>query len=246
MSGGRFLLLVAVLVSVQGCEWLGRDDPMTHERKAEEAFEEQYKDLVGGAIKAVDGALEEESAGYPLIEEFEADAGFTSTHPDVYIQNGKVHWHNDLSTGQQYIYRSIPSFGGNVRVTAVGQIDSVRPNCWGVVGIGDGIDMQTVTGFAFGYRGGCSPGYRIDGMGADLGDSCVHSVLIEAGTQYTATSTITDSATLTVVGQGSVTGTPAYAGSYDTLWVGWPVPASSDPGECTGSIERVIIEPLGR
>ena len=155
-----------------------------------------------------------------------------------------MYWDVDLSTGQQYVYRSIPSFSGNVRLTAVGQVDSVQPNCYGVVGIGDGVDGQTAIGLRFGYRGGCNPGYRINAIGVDLGDSCVNSVLVEAGTQYAATLTIRDSVTLNVEGQGSATGTPVYTGSYNTLWVGSPWPGSSDPGQCTGSIERVIIEPL--
>jgi hypothetical protein len=59
--------------------------------------------------------------------------------------------------------------------------------------------------------------------------------------------TITDgSAALEVEGVGSLDGTPIYAGQYNTLYVGYVGPAASDPGECAGSIERVIVEPLSR
>jgi len=46
--------------------------------------------------------------GYPLTEDFDSSAGFTSTDPDVYIDGGKARWSIRLTEGQQYVYRSIP------------------------------------------------------------------------------------------------------------------------------------------
>ena len=191
-------------------------------------------------------------ADYPLIEEFDSDTGFTSTDPDVYIQDGKVHWtiYNN-SPNEQYIYRSIPAFSGDVRVTVTGQVDSATNNCKAHVGIGNGTILSESVGASFGWFGGGCPvnGYEIRAVGASLdliSDGCSFTsdgtLWINGGTQYTATLTITDTAKLSVPEVGSFTGTPLYEGPYNTLYVGSP--GGGDYPSCSGSIERVIVEPL--
>ncbi len=183
--------------------------------------------------------------GYPLIEDFDSDLGFTSTDPDVYIRDGRVNWSLVLSEDQQYVYRSIPRLRGDARLTVVAQVDSHSGNCYVRVGIGSGLDSQKQVALRFGYRGGIPPGYRVNAVGVVLSESSeTNALLLEPGRLYTATLIIADSVSLHVDGLGTLAGTPSYTGAYDTLFIGSPGGAAPDPGRCSGYIERVIIEPL--
>jgi hypothetical protein len=186
---------------------------------------------------------------YPLFEEFNSSDVFTSTDPDIYIQDGKVHWTIHNSEGYQFLYRNIPAFEGNVRITVTGQVDWASNNCDARVGIGKGLAPQENVSVTFGYSGGGCPvqGYRINARGVAMNlqsDGCseIDSLWVSPGTQYTAKLTITNTVNLDVIGVGSLTGIPIYADKYDTLFVGFPGPG--DWPSCRGSIERVVIEPL--
>jgi WD40 repeat protein len=60
------------------------------------------------------------TAAVVMVEEFESDLGFIQTSPNVKIENGQVKWHFKRNGGEQYVYRLIPPFSGNVRLTARG------------------------------------------------------------------------------------------------------------------------------
>ncbi len=193
-------------------------------------------------------ALEER---YPLIEEFDSAEEFTSTDPDVYIENGRVYWTIHVDEGLQYVYRSIPAFSGPVRLTVVGQVDWASNNCYVKAGIGSGLAHGEHIAVTFGFTGGgCSNrGYIIHAKGVELryrSDGCSFTregvPWISGGQQYTAVLTIADTSTLEIDGVGSYQVTPIYDGIYDTLMVGFPGPG--DWPSCGGSIERIIVEPL--
>ena len=111
---------------------------------------------------------------YPLVEEFDTSEGFTSTSPGVYIADGQVHWNVSRSPAgyKQYIYRSIPAFTGDVRLTVRGQVKSYNNNCQIRAGIGDdphGISIN----FGF-YGGGCrthGPVVMANGVSLDYHES---------------------------------------------------------------------------
>jgi hypothetical protein len=89
--------------------------------------------LASSNHKVIDDHFEASSStslpdGYPLVEEFNAPEIFSSTDPDVYIGDGKVNWTIYRNEGEQYVYRSIPPFSGDVRLIVRGQIDSATDN----------------------------------------------------------------------------------------------------------------------
>jgi hypothetical protein len=190
---------------------------------------------------------------FPIMEEFDSTAGFVSTDPDVYIQGGLVHWTVARDEGEQYVYRSIPAFSGDIRLTVSGQIDSATNNCGVLAGIGNGLG----TGIAatYGYFGGGCPvsGYLIRASGVTLNQSehlCTEPpdaadwLWINNGQIYTATLTIAGSSVdMSVPGVGSASGTPVYNGAYNTLYVG--MTGGGDWPSCSGTIERMVVEPLG-
>jgi WD40 repeat protein len=190
------------------------------------------------------------SSGAKIVETFESDQGFIQTSPNVQIVDGQVHWHIKRSDDQQYVYRNIPPFSGNVRLTVRGQVDSWTNNCIVQVGIGEkpGSGLRVNLGW---IGGGCEThGPLIDASGVALNryekEACQYTgnwLWIDSQTPYTTTLTVIDgSATLAVDGIGSSAGTVKYNGPYTTLSVGntgrgdWP--------ECTGTIDMVIVEPL--
>ena len=187
--------------------------------------------------------------GYPLVEEFNAPEVFTSTDADVYIGDGKVNWTIYRNEGEQYVYRSIPPFSGDVRLIVRGQIESATDNCGVKVGIGNALDsgIEVIFGFA---GGGCATnGYLIDARGVSLDHSFVDCnfigdwLWVDSGTQYTATLTIQeDSVDLSVPSVGSISGTPVFTDTYETLYIG-----NTGDGalpSCAGTIESVVIEPI--
>jgi hypothetical protein len=178
---------------------------------------------------------------YPLVEDFNSSQDFVSTNPDLYIRDGNVHWKVSRSEGVQYIYRPIPPFSGDVKITVTAQIDGYTNNCQVRAGIGDGIQElnETIhdTGISihFGFTGGGCPtnGPVVHASGVYLkreSDGCspIGSLWVDAGTPITATLTVSDTATLDIEGKRSLTGTPLYNGEYNTLFVGltdnhdWP------------------------
>lgn len=191
-------------------------------------------------------------SNFPLTEEFISTTGFTFTDPDLFIQDGKAHWTIYNDEGVQYLFRDIPEFSGDVRLTVTGQIDWTSNNCRVFAGIGN--DLPTLfyeegIGISFGYTGGgCQTrGYYVGAKGAVIdyetdGCSPTNSLWINPGTPYTATLTYSDTLSLEVEGVGVRTGTPTYDGVYNKLFVGFP--GGGDWPECGGSIEQIIVEPL--
>ena len=75
------------------------------------------------------------------------------------------------------------------------------------------------------------------------GCSPINSLWVEPRTQYTGTLTISsDNVTLNVNDVGSLKGVPDYKDEYNLLFVGFP--GGGDWPECSGSIERIIVEPF--
>ncbi len=189
------------------------------------------------------------TAPVAITEAFDSSQGFIQTSPNVYINDGQVVWDFQLSGGEQYVYRSIPPFSGDVRLLAQGRVNSWNGNCTVKAGIGEkpgsGLSIN------FGWTGGGCPtnGPLVDasGVSLDKGESyCEFTgnwLWVEESTPYTAELTLLDgAAVLTVEGVGDVSGTGTYEGPYTTLWVGnvgngdWP--------ECSGTISSVIVQPL--
>jgi len=185
-----------------------------------------------------------------IIENFDSGAGFTQTDPDVYIADGKAHWTIHRDEGEQFLYRSIPAFSGDARITVVGQVDSWTNNCSNAIGIGDspGAGLSPVYGFT---GGGCStngPRITVNGVTHDYSENpqCTfigNWLWITAGTPYTAELTVADGqSTLLVPGVGTSNGTPTYSGEFNTLYVGANL--TGDWPQCSGSFDSIIIEPL--
>ncbi|MBL8166079.1 MAG: hypothetical protein JNJ61_29120 [Anaerolineae bacterium] len=186
-------------------------------------------------------------SNYPLVEEFDSAVGFTQMVPDVFIGGGKVNWHVYRSPAgwEQYVYRSIPAFSGDVRITVVGQVNAWTNNCNIHTGIGD--DVTSGVSIDFGAYG-CIVRPVVMGWGVTLDYSenpaCVYNgnwLWITDGTPYKAVLTISGTdAALSVEGVGTATGTVAYTGTYDTLFVGRT--GDGDWPDCSGFIESVMIE----
>jgi len=227
--------------------------------------------VVGSIILLLVGSHTNAQTGYPLVEEFDSSAGFTQTHPDVYISGGQVHWQvNRQPLGlQRYVYRSIPSFSGDLRLIVRGQIDRWgHPNCNIWAGIGDGLPLSysPPNGYSidFGWTGGgCGPIHPTLPPGAFVGARGVSGwdygegpgacnywgnwLRIDFGTPYTAELTISGgTATLSVPGSshGVATGTATYSGSYNTLFVG--LTGDGQSGACAGKIDYIIVEPANQ
>jgi hypothetical protein len=184
-----------------------------------------------------------------ITEDFDSAAGFVQTDPDIYIADGQVHWTVHRDGGDQFVYRSIPSFSGDVRVTVLGQVDSANNNCYVHAGVGDSMGHGVAVRYGW-FGGGCpNSGYLIHAAGVELdmvSDGCSYTpdgaLWVEPSTPYVATLTITDSVRLSVPGVGSLAGKPVYTGTYETLYVG--LGAGTDWPSCSGTIDRMVIEPL--
>lgn len=211
---------------------------------------------VGGVISSGDLAVDPLDPAATIVEEFTSTAGFTQTDPDVYIADGRVNWHVYRNGGLQYIYRSIPAFSGDVRLTVRGRVDGWSNNCAVTAGIGHatGPGIAGLSGISanFGYTGGGCPtsGPVILGGGVQLDyheSNCNFTgnwLWISAQTYYNATLTLSGSnATLSVPGIGTATGTRTYNGVYDKLFVGQN--GIGDTPHCWGAIDSITVEPLG-
>ena len=192
-----------------------------------------------------------------IVEEFDNPGDFTSTDPDLYISGGKANWTYYRNAGKQYLWRTIPTFSGDVRLLVTGQIDSWTNNCQVRTGIGSALneigqsawDVSISVNYGF-YGGGCATnGTRIGATGAMLDYAeagCVFTgnwLWVSPGTEYTAELLIEGgAASLSSPDVNTSVGTPYYTGDYDILFVGdtgW-----GDPNSCSGSIERMIIQSI--
>jgi uncharacterized delta-60 repeat protein len=179
-----------------------------------------------------------------LHEEFLGSAGFTSTYPSlVYIENGVVVWNlTQTVLDDQFIYRDIPAFTGDVRVTVLGQINSHSGNHSVGIGIGDayGVGPNLSYGW-FGAVAGCGASYYIAVRGVSVPPAWQ---CINGSTPYVARMTIVGGElSIEVDGVGSATGNSDYAGVFDTLWIGQE--GNNNTPNASGTIDYVIIEPLG-
>jgi len=200
------------------------------------------------------GGLEVERSSLSIIEEFDDPSTFSQTSSNVQITEGTVFWNIDFEEGQQYVYREIPNFNGDVKLVVTGRVDSSRGNCATNVGIGrmgDGNQMFDGLGLHLGFYGaGCTTsGYRVSAHGVRLESkesSCQFTgnwLWIESGRTYTAELTIVDNhVSLEVPNVGVSYGEKLYDGDYRVLYVGltgngtWP--------SCAGTIDSVSIYQL--
>lgn len=197
-------------------------------------------------------------SAYPLTETFDSSEGFTSTSAGLSISGGKVNWSVSRNGGQQWIYRSIPAFSGDVRLTIVGTVTGATNNCSVHVGLGSGVN--TGSSLRPGWLG-CGtgtnthpPGYLVSGgTGTENWDFGESSACVYWGNWQMISQSVPFTAVLTVEGSGvtlQVQGaanppahaTNTYAGLYDTLFVG--LTGDGDWPSCTGTVESVLIEPL--
>lgn len=199
-----------------------------------------------------------QNSEYPLVENFNSSQDFISTDPDLYIRDGYLYWKVSRSEGVQYIYRPIPPFSGDVKITVTGQIDGYTNNCQVRVGIGDGIQElgepihETGISINFGFTGGGCPtnGPVVHASGVDLyreSDGCspIGSLWVKSGTPITVSLTVSDTAILDIEGNEGkdfLTGTSIYNGEYNTMFVG--LTDNQDWPSCWGTIDSIVVVPL--
>ena len=193
---------------------------------------------------------QEEEEVEVIEEDFDSRGNFEITDSDIDIEDGSVNWEIHRDGGEQFAYREIPRFRGDVRLTVVGQIDDASNNCAAGAGIGTSPGRGVAVNFGY-FGGGCSDGGPVitaSGVTLDMEESSActftgHWPWISYGRSYTAELTIRgDSAELDVRGVEEAHGDADYSGSYDTLWVG--AEGDGDRPSCSGSIDSVTIEPL--
>jgi hypothetical protein len=184
-----------------------------------------------------------------LYEDFNNLEEFTSTDPDIFIEDGKVHWTVHRDGGIQYIYREIQSFNGDFTLTVIGQINSASNNCHVEVGVGDEPGNGVEILFSW-FGGGCPiQGYNIR-TGGILLDIPAHECTtswekekwpwIAGGTEYIASVTVTgNDGNLFIEGVGEYQGYLTYQGSFDTLYVG--LTGGGDWPSCSGEIQSIEI-----
>ena len=203
---------------------------------------------ISNVVSAVSGP---QSSNGAMVEEFLSSVGFTQLTPNISISNGKVNWNVSRSPAQslQYIYRSIPPFAGDFRMTVKGQIDGWTNNCGVQVGIGDAPGSGVSA--SYGYFGGGCPvnGPIVTGRGVEWNngmDGCTflgNWLWITGGTPYTAVLTSAGgNVTLSVPNVGEVAGKQIYNGNFSKLYIG--LTGDGDWPSCTGKIESVMVEPL--
>jgi|SRR5688572_18971554 len=184
------------------------------------------------------------------FENFDANLGFKSTVPqNIYISQEKVFWNVSRSGGDQYLYRTIPTFQGNVRLTVVGQVNDWTNNCASGVGIGDKLGSGIAINFGY-YGGGCpTSGAVITATGATLdiqeeqctfvGDWLWINPKTPTRAELTTKFTLAE---LSVEGIGKAKGIVNYVGDYKLLWIG--MSGNGDWPSCSGEIHSIKIEPL--
>ena len=243
IRGSLLTLTLAIFITLMGVSVLTAS-AQPNESDSSEAI----TDSISATISHINEFNEEAAPPYPLTETFDSADGFTQTSDNVYIEGGKVHW-NVQGDGLQYVYRDIPAFSGDFRVTVRGQIDGGNYNCGNAIGISDGVGGGA--GLSFELTGGGCPtfGPFIGTVGARLDHryrSCEPEgvfLWVQAGESYTATLTYTQPmANLSVEGVGNQPATPLYEGVVDTLYVGRT--GNSGMRRCIGSFDTMIVEPL--
>jgi hypothetical protein len=184
-----------------------------------------------------------------FTEEFNNLADFYQTSGNITLVDGKANWLLTRNGMGQFIYRNIPAFSGNVRITVIGQVNDWTDNCRGGIGIGD----QPGSGIAvyFGFSGGgcptSGPAITADGVTLNMQQSyCVFTPnwpWIQAKIPYKVSLSVQyPYADLEVEGIGSVGGTVDYGGEYKVLWVG--LQEDDDSSACSGSFDSILIEPI--
>jgi hypothetical protein len=187
----------------------------------------------------------------PLVfDSFNTSQGFQSTGPQVRISQGSIFWNVSRSDGDQFLYREIPTFKGNVRLTVLGQIDDWTNNCRGGVGIGDKPGSGIAVYFGY-YGGGCPSSSAVvtaSGATFDMQEDpqCTFvgdwlRINPQTPTQVKLT-TDDSSAELAVEGIGTAIGTVDYHGYFSTLWIG--LSGDGDQPSCSGKIDSITIEPI--
>lgn len=202
-----------------------------------------------GAVTTEPPAVDQTAAPVTIFEDFIRPDDFQSTTSNVSIANGQVNWHVSRSGGEQFVYRSIPAFSGDVRLTVVGQVDNYTNNCAVRAGIGSGYLTGIAVNFGF-TGGGCGtngPVITTTGASMNAGErSCNffgNWMWIEKGRTYQAEMVVRgDQVTLSVPGIGSDSGTLIDQVEYNTLYVG--LKGDGDWPECSGVIESITVEPL--
>ena len=184
-----------------------------------------------------------------VFDEFNANQGFQSTSSQVEIYQGKILWNVNRSGGEQYLYREIPAFRGDVRLTVVGQVNDWTNNCAVGVGIGDRLGSGIAIKFGY-YGGGCATsGTVITALGATLdmqesycsfsGDWLWISPNTPTHAELTTDFTLAE---LAVERIGKAEGVVSYVGDYKLLWIG--MTGNGDWPSCSGEIHSIKIEPL--
>jgi hypothetical protein len=183
---------------------------------------------------------------YIIVEDFDDSADFMSTSSNVFISDGLAYWNVARNGGQQFVYRSIPAFIGDVTLIVRGQVDSWTNNCAVKAGVGDSPGNGVSVNFGF-TGGGCSAsGPLVTGNGATLDyyeTSCQFNgnwLWIEPDRPYTAIFTLSMGiAQLAVSGVGASVGTPTYTGPFTTLYVG--LNGDGDWPSCAGTIDMIMV-----
>lgn len=181
-----------------------------------------------------------------IEEEFNDPSIFTSTEPsNVFIDNGQVVWNLTQSNpNDQYIFRSIPEFSGNVKIIVKGQINTNQDGNHHLgIGIGDSYGEGPNINF-----GNLCRQYYVGARGVNMYYTENHCeltgwLLIDNYVPYVAEFMIVDGdVVLTVEGIGRARGDSDYSGIFDTLWIGGE--GGKNPPSVSGTIDYVIIEQL--
>lgn len=215
-----------------------------------DGFATEWLNLPPAAAGAADlGDIPLESVSLAFLEEFDNANAFFYTSGNVTVVDGRAAWSVSRSGGSQFIYRSIPAFSGDVRITVTGQVDDWTNNCRAGIGIGDDVGSGAAIYFGF-FGGGCQtsgPVVTAGGASLDLSEmDCEFSPnwpWIQAKTPYTVVLTLhQNQADLEVSGIGNVSGSVDYSGEYTMLWVG--LKGDGDWPACSGSFDSILVEPI--
>ena len=187
-----------------------------------------------------------------ILDEFNTNQGFQSTSNQLQISQGKIFWNVSRKAGDQYLYVPIESFNGDMRLTAVGQVNKPPSgNC--AIGVGVGDKPGSGVAINFGYYGtGCSQqGTVITASGVTLdmqeNPQCIfvgNWLWIQPNTparaELTTSVSSTNPAELSVEGVGTAKGDVNYSGDYGLLWIG--ASGNNDWPSCSGEIDSVKVE----
>lgn len=184
-----------------------------------------------------------------FTEEFD-NAGLFSKTPDadINVTGGQAVWTFHRNRGQQYLYRTIPSFSGDVRITVNGKMDAAaNGNCGITVGLTRAIPTAGI-GPYFGHVS-CANQKSMSATGAFLDQvelSCGlygQWLWLTPGTYYTATMVVHGNAVDLGLNDGSaIKGSRFYTDTFDQLYIG--ATGAVENITCSGAVERVTVEQL--